>query len=248
MPEPIQDITNRVTTIAAWLHERWALAELPPLWLLALATATILALVLYPPTWRTLRHGATIIHEMGHVAMGWLWGRKVQGISLHSDTSGLTITAGKERGVGVWMTYMAGYPAPALVGLALVWASVSGYSGAALTLVMALLLLAFWLVRNVFGFVILTIALLGAGTVFWHANPLAVTAFTLATGVFLLLAGTRTCFDLRATHQHGKGAESDATMAALHSPLPATTWVYVFIAVSLLCVLQSIHVVLTASL
>lgn len=248
MPEPIQGLIDRVTTIARWLYERWAIADLPPLWMIGAFTVATLALILLPPTWQKVRHGATIIHEMGHVAMGWLWGRKVRGISLHSDTSGLTITAGKERGMGVLMTYMAGYPAPALVGLALIWASVSGYSGAALTLIMALLLLAFWLIRNLFGFALLIATLLGAGVVFWTANPPVVTGFTLAAGIFLLLAGTRTCFDLRETHQHGEGGESDAEMASQHSILPATAWVYLFIAASLACILQSIHVVIAAAL
>lgn len=248
MPEPIQDMIDRVSAIARWLYERWAIADLPPLWLIAVFTIAILALTLFQPTWQKARHGATIIHEMGHVAMGWLWGRKVQGISLHSDTSGLTITAGKERGMGVLMTYMAGYPAPSLVGLALVWASVSGYSGAALTLVMALLLLAFWLIRNFFGFALLVTALLGAGAVFWTANPPVVTGFTLAVGIFLLLAGVRTCFDLRQTHQHGEGGESDAEMASRHSLLPASAWVYIFIGVSLACILQGINVIVSAAL
>lgn len=247
MPDPIQDVIDRITAITRWLSERWAIADLPPLWLIAAFTVAILALVLYPPTWKKVRHGATIIHEMGHVSMGWLWGRKVRGISLHSDTSGLTITAGKERGLGVLMTFMAGYPAPALVGLALVWASVSGYSGAALTLVMALLLLAFWLIRNFFGFALLAVTLLGAGFVFWTANPPVVTGFTVAVGIFLLLAGTRTCFDLRETHQRGDGGESDAEMASQHSIFPAVAWVYFFIAASLLCVLQGIHVIIVAA-
>lgn len=239
---------DRATAIFDWLYERWAIADLPPLWMIAVFTVALLALIIYRPTWQKARHGATIIHEMGHVSMGWLWGRKVQGISLHSDTSGLTITAGKERGMGVLMTFMAGYPAPALVGLALVWASVSGYSGAALTLVMALLVLAFWLIRNFFGFFLLVISLLGAGAVFWSANPPVVTGFTLAVGIFLLLAGTRSCFDLRETHQHGEGGESDAEMASQHSLLPASAWVYIFIAASIACILQSINVIVSAAL
>lgn len=248
MPEQIQNVIDRVTATAQWIYERWAISDLPPLWMIAAFAAIMLALVLYPLTWQKVRHGATIIHEMGHVAMGWLWGRKVQGVSLHSDTSGLTITAGKERGMGVLMTFMAGYPAPALVGLALVWASVSGYSGAALTLVMALLLLAFWLIRNLFGFFLVAITLLGSGLVFWAADPPVVTGFTVAVGIFLLLAGTRTCFDLRETHKHGNGGESDAEMAAQHSLLPATAWVYIFIGVSLVCVAQSVAVIARAAL
>lgn len=246
MPEPNQDVINKTIAAAHWLYERWTISELPPLWMIGALTTLTLALTLTPTAWRYTRHGATIIHEMGHVAMGWLWGRKVQGISLHSDTSGLTVTAGKEKGVGVLATYLAGYPAPSLVGLALVWASVSGYSGASLTLVMALLLAAFWLVRNLFGFTLLAVTLIGAGAVFWTANSPTVTGFTLGVGIFLLIAGVRTCFDLRKTHQHGKGGESDAEMASRHSPLPSSAWVWFFIAVSLACVLQGVRIIISA--
>lgn len=239
MPQTLQAVIGRIVQATQWITHRWGLSETPQPWTVLAFAIIVTALVLHPRTWGIVRHGATLIHEMGHVAMAWLWGRRVEGIRLHSDTSGLTITAGKQRGLGVFATFLAGYPAPALLGLALIWASTSGYSGAALTALMLVLVLALWLTRNLFGLLVLGVALLSAGAVFWAADPLAVTCFTVATGIFLVLAGLRTCFDLLQTHRHGEDASgSDASMLAQHSLLPAPVWCYVFIAASLACMLQ----------
>ena len=43
-------------------------------------------------------------------------GRKLHGIRLHSDTSGLTLSAGRPTGPGMILTLLAGYVAPPLVG------------------------------------------------------------------------------------------------------------------------------------
>lgn len=223
-----------------WLLERWTISDPPPPWAIAAVILVIAAAVTIPQVWITLRHAVTIIHEMGHVAMGWLFGRKVQGISLHTDTSGLTITSGKPRGFGVLMTFLAGYTAPPLIGLGLIWATTAGYGGAALTLLVLLLALAFLLVRNLFGILTVAATLGVAGAIFWSGHPGAVTAFTLAAGLFLLLAGFRTGFDLWSIHARGEGESSDATMAARHSPFPAMFWVFFFAAFAALCTVQAL--------
>jgi Peptidase M50B-like len=71
-----------------------------------------------------------------------LSGRRVQGIGLHTDISGLAITRGSPRGTGMLLTTLAGYPAPGVVGAGSVWAATPGHTGAApmlLVLVVALL-------------------------------------------------------------------------------------------------------------
>lgn len=226
-------MNSTLDKLSDWLHwvlDRWSISATPSGWAILLALAVIGATITYRPVWVILRHGVTIVHEMGHVVMGWLWGRRIEGISLHTDTSGLTITAGRPRGLGVLMTYLAGYPSPALVGLGLIWASTSGWSGAALTLVVLLLLQAFWLVRNIFGLVTVSIALALSGWVLYEADPKIVTTFTVVVGIFLLLSAARGAFDLWSLHARG-GSEadtSDASMAARHSLLPAKVWVVLF--------------------
>lgn len=240
MPQAAQGPLDRAQTVLSWLVERWTISTPPPPWATALIIVVIAGAVAVPQVWITLRHAVTIIHEMGHVAMGWLFGRKVHGISLHTDTSGLTITAGKPRGFGVLMTFLAGYTAPPLLGLGLIWATTAGYGGAALTLLVLVLVLAFLLVRNAFGILTVIAALAAAGVVFWTANPHAVTAFTLAAGIFLVLAGFRTGFDLWALHARGEGESSDAAMAARHSPFPAMLWVLFFAAFAAVCAVQAL--------
>src|SRR5690625_386662 len=118
------------------LHELWdrATSMQPPLpesWVIAIG---IVALVLtWSPTgYRVARHLATLLHEAGHALIGILVGRKLSGIRLHSDTSGLTLSRGKPTGPGMVFTLLAGYPAPAVVGLGSAWLMSYGYAAGTL--------------------------------------------------------------------------------------------------------------------
>lgn len=230
---------DQITAAASWVLERWHLATEPPWWAVALVAAGLAVACAVPPLWRVVRNAMTVVHEMGHATVAWLCGRRVSGISVHTDTSGLTITSGKPRGLGVLLTYLAGYTAPPLVGLGLIWAALSGWSGAAMTALVLLLLAAFWLLRNVFGLVTVSAALALSGWVFWQGEPETVTTYVVAVGIFLLLAACRGAFDLWAIHDRGEGASSDASMAARHSLLPARFWVWLFGVFSALCALQA---------
>jgi hypothetical protein len=75
------------------------------------------AIVAWPTTWRLSRHVITIAHEGGHALIALLSGRRLQGIRLHSDTSGLTVSAGRPTGWGMVLTLLAGYTAAPVVGL-----------------------------------------------------------------------------------------------------------------------------------
>ncbi|MDQ6938479.1 MAG: M50 family metallopeptidase, partial [Actinomycetota bacterium] len=67
-----------------------------------LATLVIaVALVLVRPSWRRTRHLVTIAHEGSHGFVAVLTGRRLSGIRLHSDTSGLTVSRGRARGPGM---------------------------------------------------------------------------------------------------------------------------------------------------
>ena len=70
----------------------------------------------------------TIAHEGGHAFAALLTGRRLRGIRLHTDTSGLTISAGRPRGPGVVIMLAAGYVAPAAVGLAAVGMLLAGHA------------------------------------------------------------------------------------------------------------------------
>ena len=103
--------------------------------------------------WRIGRNAITIAHEGGHALAAVLTGRRLTGIRLHSDTSGLTLSAGRPRGPGMVFTLLAGYVAPSLVGLAGAWLLGGNRITMLLWVAVALLLAMLVMIRNVFGVV-----------------------------------------------------------------------------------------------
>lgn len=68
-------------------------------------------MVLSGGPWRLARRVLTMVHEGGHALAAVLVGRRLEGILLHSDTSGLTVSRGKRTGPGMVLTALAGYRA-----------------------------------------------------------------------------------------------------------------------------------------
>src|SRR5690606_33271005 len=87
---------------------------------LVLAPAAALAAVVLGPLWRRARLAVTIVHELGHAGVGILVGRRFTGFVVSADMSGHAVTVGPRRGPGRVASTWAGYPAPALLGAALV--------------------------------------------------------------------------------------------------------------------------------
>jgi len=83
----------------------------------ALTAILAVALVWVPAAWGVTRHVVTIAHEAAHGFAALLSGRKLHGIRLHSDTSGLTVSAGRTKGAGMILTAASGYVGPGLLGL-----------------------------------------------------------------------------------------------------------------------------------
>jgi hypothetical protein len=194
----------------------------------ALAAA---ALVLLPGVWPVARHVVTIAHEAGHAVVAVLTGRRLTGIRLHSDTSGLTLSKGRPRGPGMVLMLMAGYTGPALLGLgaaallaqgrpiALVWG---------LLVVLAVMLL---LIRNLFGLWVVLVSGAVLVAVTW-APPTAQSAVAYTLTWFWLLAAPRTVLELAVTRRRGPRT-SDADQLAVVSHLPAVLWVGVLLLVTL---------------
>jgi len=226
------------SAVIEWLHQRWQLSAVPSQWVVLAALAVVCAGCAVAPVWVRLRYAETIIHEMGHVLVALLFGRRVLGIRVNKDSSGCTTTTGGHRWIGVLASTLAGYPAPPTIGLALVWAVVSGYSGAALIGLDAVLVVALLLVRNLFGLLIVGGTLGASGLVLWRDDPVVVTAFVVAMGLFLVVTALRESVTLAVSHHRGEGAESDASALARLTWVPATVWVLVFTAVSVACAVQ----------
>jgi hypothetical protein len=196
-------------------------------------TAIVAALLVWAPgVWSFTRHIVTIAHESAHGFAAFLSGRKLHGIRLHSDTSGLTVSAGKTTGLGMILTAAAGYVGPGLLGLAaaallthhravgLLWA---------LLILLALLLIQ---VRNWFG---LWSILISAAVVFgvsWWLTPQAQSGFAYVLTWFLLLAAPRPVLELQAHRRSSGNRTSDADQLARLTFLPAIVWVGFFLVVT----------------
>lgn len=225
------------------LLEFWARvsAQNPPLprvtvWLIIAAAA---ALVFVPPAWRVTRHVITIAHEGGHGLVAALSGRRLQGIRLHSDTSGLTVSRGRPRGPGMVFTLLAGYTAPALLGLGAAWLLGRGHDIGLLWALLAALSVLLVQIRNWFG--LWSVAVTGAIVfgVTWFGSATVQSAFAMLVTAFLLLGALRTVVELQRT-RHRRGANaSDADQLARLSHLPGLFWVLVFAAVAGACLLSA---------
>ncbi|BCK68696.1 hypothetical protein Srufu_026490 [Streptomyces libani subsp. rufus] len=73
----------------------------PSLWLVIATAVLALGAVVPRTAWRLARNAVTIAHEGGHGLIALLTGRRLDGIRLHSDTSGLTVSRAS-RPVWAW--------------------------------------------------------------------------------------------------------------------------------------------------
>jgi hypothetical protein len=197
-------------------------------------TAVLAALLVWVPgAWGITRHVVTIAHEAAHGFAALLSGRKLQGIRLHSDTSGLTVSAGRTTGPGMIMTAASGYVGPGLLGLAAAALLANHRAVGLLWALLILLALLLIQVRNWFG---LWSVLISAAVVFgvsWWLQPQAQSAFAYVLTWFLLLAAPRPVLELRAHRRGTRARTSDADQLARLTRVPAIVWVGFFLVVTM---------------
>ncbi|MFI9485249.1 M50 family metallopeptidase [Promicromonospora sp. NPDC052451] len=195
--------------------------------------AIALVVVLFRPLWHVTRHVITIAHEASHGLGALLTGRKLEGIRLHSDTSGLTVSRGKPRGPGMVITAFAGYVGPGIIGLGAAWLLRQGYAVGLLWLLVVLLALLLLQIRNWFG--LWSILVSGTALVFvtWFLEPPVQSAVAYAVTWFLLLGAVRPVFELQVQRSRGHARTSDADMLARLTGVPGLFWVTMFLLVTL---------------
>ena len=201
---------------------------------LLLGTAAVAAvLVLSPALWRVTRHAVTIAHEGAHGVAALVSGRRLAGIRLHSDTSGLTVSAGRPTGLGMVVTCAAGYTGPALVGLGAAALLAAGHPVGLLWALLVLLALLLVQIRNWYGLwsVLVTGAVVLAVTLELPQQGQA--AFAAVGTWFLLIAAPRTVVELQRSRRRHRAPDSDADQLARLTRLPAVLWVGVFLVVDL---------------
>jgi hypothetical protein len=204
-------------------------AQPDPPALLVLVTALVaLVAVAFRPLWRIARNAITIAHEGGHALVALLTGRKLRGIRLEFDTSGLTLSAGRPTGPGMMLTLLAGYLAPSLIGLAGAWILGGNRITLLLWAAVVLLLLMLINIRNVFGALSVVITGVIVFAVSWYASPQVQAAFAYAGVWFLLIGGVRPVGELQRLRSRGRMPESDADQLAYITHVPAIFWVGFF--------------------
>ena len=225
--------------VTTWWDRVSAVAPAPDLGLVLLTALLAFAATSAPGTWRHTRHLVTIAHEGAHGVAALASGRRLAGIRLHSDTSGLTVSVGRDRGFGMVVTSAAGYVGPALVGLLAATLLAHGHAVGVLWVLLVLLALLLLQIRNFFG--LWAVLLAGTGLVVvtrWTPADVQLVIAYVVTW-FLLLGAPRAVVELQRERRRRGGRErtSDAAALARLTRLPAVLWVGFFLVVTVGCLL-----------
>jgi Peptidase M50B-like len=223
-------------SVFGWLGELWdrvaGTQPVPPVWVIAASGAFAVLIVATAGTWRVARNSITIAHEGGHALASVLSGRRLEGIRLHSDTSGVTYSKGKRNGPAAIFTLAAGYLAPSLLGAGAAWLLAAHHVTAMLWLLLALLAATFLAIRNAYGVLAVLVTAGAVLAVSWFAAAAVQAAFGYTASWFLLLGGVRAVLELqghrRRTRRRGQPAISDADQLGQLTKVPAGAWVALF--------------------
>ncbi len=188
------------------------------------ALALGLLAVALRPLWRVLRVGVTVVHELGHAVVGVLAGRRFTGLVLRPDMSGHAVTVGPSRGTGRVVTTWAGYPAPALVGAALVLAGSAGWAAPVLLTTVVLLLVGLLRARSGYTVLVMLATAAGTGWLWWSGGDELQGLVLLAVGVLLLLGAWRHLAAVGRT----RGSGSDPEVLARLTRVPTALWMVTF--------------------
>ncbi|MFT4083086.1 MAG: M50 family metallopeptidase [Nocardioides sp.] len=194
--------------------------------------AGALALGLIWFAWRWVRLGVTVVHEAGHALVAVLVGRRLSGIRLHADTSGVTVSRGKPHGPGMIVMLAAGYLAPVVLGVLAALLLETGHARGLLWLgTVLLVVLALW-IRNVYGLLVVTAIGAGLALLGWYADRQTAWLAAAVLTWILLLAAPRPLVELlRAGPAGRRGADPD--QLARISPLPTLAWIWLLLMLTL---------------
>jgi len=224
-----------------------AVAPAPSLGVVLLTGVLAFVVTSVPELWQRSRHLVTIAHEGSHGVAALLSGRRLTGIRLHSDTSGLTVSKGRSSGPGMVLTAAAGYVGPALAGLTGAYLLTRGHAVGMLWGLLVLLVLMLLQIRNFFG--LWSVLLAGSALLLvtrWAPADLQLVMAYMVTW-FLLLASPRAVVELHRERRRGRDRSSDAATLARLTHLPGLLWVGFFFLVTGGCLLFGGRLLLVAA-
>src|ERR1700733_5978986 len=220
----------------------------PPDWVVAVSGVVALIVVINGWFWHLTRNAITIAHEGGHALVSLLAGRRLQGIRLHSDTSGATRSRGRPDGRGLGLTTRAGSLPPPLLGAGAAALLAAHHVVLLLWLVLVLLAATLLAIRNAYGALAVLVTAAAVVAVTWLATARVQAGFGYAAAWFLLLGGVRPVVELqrsrgRARRYHraagpgrgmwqGRGPQADADHPAGGAGGPGGVWVALFLLVA----------------
>ncbi|CAN5366195.1 M50 family metallopeptidase [soil metagenome] len=191
-------------------------------------TAAALILVAYPRFWGYSRHVVTLVHEASHALVALLSGRRLNSIHLHGNTSGVTTSTGRDRGLGIILTALAGYVGPSLAGLALAAMVVRDHADWALWAAVAMAAFVLLHIRNWFGLLVVMLSGGVVALVIWKLSDETQQAVALGLAWFLLIAAPLPVIELYGSRRRGRRT-TDADLLARLTHIPAVVWVGVFL-------------------
>jgi len=210
---------------------------LPPSWVVAVTALAALVIVLNAESWRLASKVITIAHEGGHALVSVLCGRRLDGIRLHADSSGVTYSRGRRYGPGLVLTAAAGYVTPSLLGAGAAWLLAERHQTAMLWLALVLLAATFLAVRNAFGALAVLATAAGVLAVSYFGSAAVQAGFAYLAAWFLLLGGMRPVLELSRRRRSSRSRASraglsDADQLARLTGVSRGLWVALFVLVS----------------
>lgn len=193
--------------------------------MLALIAAAALLLAGPAVIWRYFGVYVTVVHELGHAFAALMTGQRLRGIRIQRDQSGATHTLARGRWPAVWSGFW-GYPAPAVVGAALVVAAVNGWQGAALLAGAVVVVLSMVFVRNIFGALAVLVCAAVAVGLLYFASGTVQGYVLLVLGATLELGAVRAWLNLVMVHlkRRHQLASSDAYLLRQRTRIPSGLW------------------------
>lgn len=180
-------------------------------------------------SWRYFGLLATVTHELGHAFSALTTGQRLSGIRLRMDHSGTTTTYSRSRAAAAWACFW-GYPVPAVLGAAFVWAGLNGWAPAALASAALILAASLVFLRNLTGFLIT-----GGATAACAGLVMLVPSFfqghvVIILGLALLVAAVRDLAKLVHLHlrRRDRLATSDAYLLFRATAVPSFIWILLF--------------------
>jgi hypothetical protein len=205
---------------------------LPPGWVVGVTALAALVVVLNTETWRLAGKVITIAHEGGHALVSVLSGRRLEGIRLHADSSGVTYSRGRRAGPGLVLTAAAGYVMPSLLGAGAAWLLAEQHLTAMLWLALVLLAATFLAIRNLFGAMAVLLTAGGVFAVSYYATAAVQAGFAYLAAWFLLFGGVRPVLELARGRRRRWTRGSDADQLARLTGAPAGLWITLFVLVA----------------